>query len=90
MGLEKWISWRQYVKNKHQNYFTLFHSIFYFRSKEGYILLSLDKCWYWNLIQKEASMTYVILSISPSPTRFEGKFTCMLVCWILGLGSLVS
>ncbi|XP_009790594.1 equilibrative nucleotide transporter 3-like isoform X2 [Nicotiana tabacum] len=35
-------------------------------------------------------MTTAISSISPSPTRLEGKFMGMLVCWILGLGSLVS
>ncbi|XP_009790593.1 equilibrative nucleotide transporter 3-like isoform X1 [Nicotiana sylvestris] len=46
--------------------------------------------WCWNLINKEAAMTTAISSISPSPTRLEGKFMGMLVCWILGLGSLVS
>ncbi|XP_009589135.1 equilibrative nucleotide transporter 3-like [Nicotiana tomentosiformis] len=35
-------------------------------------------------------MTTAISSRSPNPTRLEGKFMGMLVCWILGLGSLVS
>ncbi|CAN4078233.1 unnamed protein product [Withania somnifera] len=32
----------------------------------------------------------VVSSKSPSPTRLEGKFMGVFVCWILGLGSLVS
>ncbi|XP_016493475.1 equilibrative nucleotide transporter 3-like [Nicotiana tabacum] len=35
-------------------------------------------------------MTTAISSRSPNPTRLEGKFMGMLVCWILGLGSLVA
>ncbi|XP_049384690.1 equilibrative nucleotide transporter 3-like isoform X2 [Solanum stenotomum] len=35
-------------------------------------------------------MTNAISSRSPSPTRLEGKFMGIFVCWILGLGSLVS
>lgn len=35
-------------------------------------------------------MTNALSSKSPSPTRLEGKFMGILVCWILGLGSLVS
>ncbi|PHU26432.1 Equilibrative nucleotide transporter 5 [Capsicum chinense] len=35
-------------------------------------------------------MTTAVSSKSPSPTRVEGKFMGTLVCWILGLGSLVS
>ncbi|CAN4083926.1 unnamed protein product [Withania somnifera] len=32
----------------------------------------------------------IVSSRSPSPTRLEGKFMGVFVCWILGLGSLVS
>ncbi|CAN4078234.1 unnamed protein product [Withania somnifera] len=35
-------------------------------------------------------MNMVVSSKSPSPTRLEGKFMGVFVCWILGLGSLVS
>ncbi|XP_059292804.1 equilibrative nucleotide transporter 3-like [Lycium ferocissimum] len=35
-------------------------------------------------------MTIAASRKSSSPTRLEGKFSGMLVCWILGLGSLVS
>ncbi|XP_055806314.1 equilibrative nucleotide transporter 3-like isoform X2 [Solanum dulcamara] len=35
-------------------------------------------------------MTNALSSRSPNPTRLEGKFMGVFVCWILGLGSLVS
>ncbi|XP_060203315.1 equilibrative nucleotide transporter 3-like isoform X2 [Lycium barbarum] len=35
-------------------------------------------------------MTIADSSSIPSPTRLEGKYSGMMVCWILGLGSLVS
>ncbi|KAL3345450.1 hypothetical protein AABB24_024418, partial [Solanum stoloniferum] len=35
-------------------------------------------------------MTNATASRSSSPTRLEGKFMGIFVCWILGLGSLVS
>ncbi|XP_052182721.1 equilibrative nucleotide transporter 3-like [Diospyros lotus] len=31
-----------------------------------------------------------IANSSESPTRLEGKYSAMVVCWVLGLGSLVS
>ncbi|KAJ8556287.1 hypothetical protein K7X08_023045 [Anisodus acutangulus] len=35
-------------------------------------------------------MTIADSSTIPSPTRLEGKYSGMVVCWILGLGSLVA
>ncbi|XP_059302194.1 equilibrative nucleotide transporter 3-like [Lycium ferocissimum] len=40
--------------------------------------------------EPKAAMTIADSTRIPSPARLEGKYSGMVVCWILGLGSLVS